>query len=175
MLCPRCGYENIQGSDRCENCLEPFRDRDVPQASEGFQQLLMEQAIKSLGSHLQVRVSPSATVVEAIRLMKQNRTGCILVVSDSTLAGIFTERDVLLKLIGTGKDLDLDRMAISEVMTREPETVEGADSIRFALHKMSIGGFRHIPTTSGGKLEGLITAKDVLRFLARELIYNRQS
>jgi len=171
MLCPRCGHENIQGSDRCENCLEPFRDRDVPQASEGFQQLLMEQAIKSLGSHLQVRISPSATVAEAVRLMKRNRTGCVLVVSDSVLAGIFTERDLLLKLIGTGKDLE--RINISDVMTREPETVEGADSIRFALHKMSIGGFRHIPTTSEGKLEGLITAKDVLRFLARELIYNR--
>jgi CBS domain-containing protein len=131
----------------------------------------MEQAIESLGSHLQVRVSPSATVAEAIRLMKQNQTGCVLVVSNGALAGIFTERDVLLKLVGTGKDLD--RMAISEVMTREPETVEGADSIRFALHKMSIGGFRHIPITSEGKLEGLITAKDVLRFLARELIYDQ--
>ena len=171
MLCPRCGHENIQGSDRCENCLEPFRDRDVPQASEGFQQLLMEQPIKSLGSHLQVRVSPSTTVAEAIHLMKQNRTGCVLIVSDSELSGIFTERDLLLKLLGAGKDLD--RIKMSDVMTREPESVEGADSIRFALHKMSIGGFRHIPITSEGKLEGLITAKDVLRFLARELIYNR--
>src|SRR5262249_22583121 len=168
MLCPRCGYDNIQGSDRCENCLEPFRDRDVPQASEGFQQLLMEKAINSLGSHLQVRVSPSATVAEAVGLMKQNRTGCLLVVSDSKLIGIFTERDLLLKLIGTGKDLH--SVSVSDVMTHEPETVEGADSIRFALHKMSIGGFRHIPITSDGKLEGLITAKDVLRFLARELI-----
>jgi len=133
----------------------------------------MEEPIKSLGSHLQVRIPTSASVADAVRLMKEKRTGCVLVVDGSSLAGIFTERDLLLKLAGSGKKLD--QIPISEVMTAEPETVEGADSIRFALHKMSIGGFRHIPITSKGKLEGLITAKDVLRFLARELIYNRQS
>jgi CBS domain-containing protein len=166
MLCPRCGHENFQGADRCDNCLEPFRDRDVPQAYIGFQRLLMEEPVSAVESHQPVVVLPSESLSDAVRLMKQSRTGCVLVAHDGKLSGILTERDVL-NLIGPGAGFG--EMSVEEVMTRSPETVEATDSLRFAVNKMSVGGFRHIPVMEHGRIRGLITARDVLRFLARQI------
>ena len=113
-------------------------------------------------------VAPDASVAEAIRQMKADQKGLVLVVADQLLVGIFTERDILLKLVGEEKDLN--QMKVRDCMTRAPETVEPSDSLRIALNKMSVGGFRHIPIAEQGRVVGLVTAKDALRFLARELL-----
>ena len=169
VICPRCGEENIEGADRCNECLEPFRDRDVPQPKEGLQRLLMETPVIEVSQHPPVMVPPDASVAEAIRQMKADQKGLVLVVADQLLVGIFTERDILLKLVG--EDKDLNQIKVRDTMTRAPETVEPGDSLRIALNKMSVGGFRHIPITEHGRVVGLVTAKDALRFLARELLY----
>jgi CBS domain-containing protein len=168
MICPRCGQDNLEGLDRCGNCMEPLRDRDVPQATEGFQRLLMEEPVSAIANPSPATVAPDATVAEAVRQMKQGRTGCVLVVADGLLVGIFTERDLVLGVFGTDKDLESVR--VREVMTRAPETVEPADSLRIALNKMSVGGFRHIPVVEGRRVTGLVTAKGALGFLAREVL-----
>jgi CBS domain-containing protein len=168
MICPRCGHNNFEGADRCANCIEPLRDRDVPQPTAGFQSLLMEEPISAVAGHQPIVVTPETSVGEAVRLMKQRRIGCVLVVSGGKLAGIFTERDLLLKLIGTDKVLD--ELYLRDYMTLAPETVEGADSLRIALNKMSVGGFRHIPVVAEGQVTGLVTAKDALKYLAREAL-----
>jgi CBS domain-containing protein len=169
VICPRCGEENIEGTDRCVECLEPFRDRDVPHAEEGLQRLLMETPVIEVGQHKPLMVPPDTTVAEAISRMKADLTGLVLVVADGLLVGIFTERDVMLNLVGNDKDLT--SLMVRDCMTRAPETVEARDSLRIALNKMSVGGFRHIPITEQGRVIGLVTAKDALRFLAREVLY----
>ncbi|HEU4389654.1 MAG TPA: CBS domain-containing protein [Blastocatellia bacterium] len=166
MICPRCGHENIAGDDRCENCLEPFRDRDVPHAREGLQRILMEQHVSAIATTALVAVKPEATVAEALREMKSHGVGCVLVVSEGMLAGIFTERD-LLDVVSEARDLDA--VPVTQVMTGHPEAVESSDSLRFALHKMSVGGFRHIPITEAGRAVGIVSAKDVVRLLAKEV------
>jgi len=168
MICPRCGHNNFEGTDRCANCIEPLRDRDVPQSTAGFQSLLMEEPISAVAGHEPILVTPETSVGEAVRLMKQRRIGCVLVVSGGKLAGIFTERDLLLKLVGTDKALD--GLPLRDYMTPGPETVEGADSLRIALNKMSVGGFRHIPVVAEGQVMGLVTAKDALKYIAREAL-----
>jgi len=169
VICPRCGEENIEGTDRCVECLEPFRDRDVPVPEEGLQKLLMETPVIEVGLHAPVMVAPDTTVAEAIRQMKAAETGLVLVVADQLLVGIFTERDILLNLVGTDKDFN--ELKVRDCMTRAPETVEPRDPLRNALNKMSVGGFRHIPITEQGRVVGLVTAKDALQFLAREVLY----
>ncbi|HJQ70123.1 MAG TPA: CBS domain-containing protein [Blastocatellia bacterium] len=169
VICPRCGEENIEGADRCIECLEPFRDRDVPQPKEGLQRLIMETPVSELSDHTPVTVPPDTSVAEAISRMKADQKALVLVVADQKLVGIFTERDILLKIIGEHKDLN--QMKVRDCMTRAPETVEPTDSLRIALNKMSVGGFRHIPIADEGRVVGLVTAKDALRFLAREVLY----
>lgn len=169
MTCPRCGNENLEGIDRCGNCMEPLRDRDVPQPTGGLQRLIMEEPVGAISNSAPVTVAPDVTIAEAVRRMREGRIGCVLVVENDLLVGIFTERDILMKF--AGKDKNLDETKVGDVMTRSPEKVEATKTLRFALNKMSIGGFRHVPITSEGKLTGIVTGKDALKFIARETLY----
>jgi CBS domain-containing protein len=105
MNCPSCGHENIDGIDRCENCLAPFRQLDIPsiEAAESFAQSVMEDDLGQLNYEPPVSVAPGTPAIDVARRMKEANTGCALVVEGGKLVGIFTEHDVLLRLTsGTG-------------------------------------------------------------------------
>jgi len=104
MNCPSCGHENIEGTDRCENCLAPFRDLDVPRAdsAEGLARSVMEDNLRELNHDETICVAPDAPALEVARLMKNSNSGCALVVDGGKLVGIFTEHDVLLRMAGRG-------------------------------------------------------------------------
>lgn len=90
-----------------------------------------------------VCVAPTATVREAIDQMNRGRVGCVLVEDKGTLVGVFTERDVLTRVVG--RNLSIDVTPVADLMTRDPECLTLDDRIVYALNKMSVGGFRHIP------------------------------
>src|SRR2546425_11870903 len=100
MHCPSCGHENIEGNDRCENCLAPFRDLDVPRAdsAEGLARSVMEDNLSELDHDETICVAPDTPALEVARLMKNSNCGCALVVDGRKLVGIFTEHDVLLRM-----------------------------------------------------------------------------
>jgi CBS domain-containing protein len=100
MNCPSCGHENIDGIDRCENCLSPFRQLDIPgvDAAESFAQSVMEDNLARLDYEPPVCVGPQTPAIDVARRMKEANTGCALVIEDAGLVGIFTEHDVLLRL-----------------------------------------------------------------------------
>jgi CBS domain-containing protein len=102
MNCPSCGHENIEGNDRCENCLAPFRDLDVPRidSAEGLARSVMEDNLKELVQDQTISVTPDTPALEVARLMKNSNSGCALVVDGGKLVGIFTEHDVLLRMTG---------------------------------------------------------------------------
>ena len=104
----------------------------------------------------------STSVREAIRELVDNKIGCLLVVADGELAGIFTERDVLNKV---SADLNTLDRPVSGFMTSSPETITKQDSIAYALHTMDLGGYRHLPIVDGGRPTGVISVRDILRFL----------
>ncbi len=88
-------------------------------------------------------VKPSTALREAIQQMNEHRVGCVLVEDGGKLVGVFTERDILVKVAEPGLNIAATRVA--DVMTRDPECLTLEDGIAYALNKMSIGGFRHIP------------------------------
>jgi CBS domain-containing protein len=102
MNCPSCGHENIEGNDRCENCLAPFRDLDVPRvdSAEGLARSVMEDNLKELDQEETISVAPDMPALEVAQLMKNSNSGCALVVDGGKLVGIFTEHDVLLRMTG---------------------------------------------------------------------------
>ena len=104
MNCPSCGHENIEGNDRCENCLAPFRDLDVPRAdsAEGLDRSVMEDNLRELDSDEPICVAPDTSALEVTRLMRNSNCGCALVVDNGKLVGIFTEHDVLLRMTDFG-------------------------------------------------------------------------
>ena len=115
-----------------------------------------------------VTASPEITVAAAARLMKERRIGAILVIRDGELAGIFTERDALFRVIAEGRDPVKTRVA--EVMTANPRTIAPDRPFGHALHLMYEGGFRHVPVVDNGRPLGVVSARDALGPDLREFI-----
>src|SRR5207237_10534532 len=114
MICPSCGHDNIEGADRCEECVTSLFNLNEPQAGrEGLSRSVMEDDLRQLEQEF-LGVSPDTPASEVIRKMKETRLGCALVVENGKLVGIFTERDVLNKL--TGKDATADSVAVKDLM-----------------------------------------------------------
>ena len=120
-----------------------------------------QRAIRAIiGGQNPVTTSSDITVAAAARLMKQNRIGALLVVDGGRLAGIFTERDALFRVVAEGRDPSVTR--ISEVMTRNPRTIEADRPFGHALHLMYEGGFRHVPVVEDTRPIGMVSARDAL-------------
>jgi CBS domain-containing protein len=92
--------------------------------------------------------------------MKQKRVGALLVVEDGRLAGIFTERDALFRVIAEGRSPETTRLA--EVMTPNPRTIAPDRPFGHALHLMHEGEFRHVPVVENGRPLGMVSARDAL-------------
>jgi CBS domain-containing protein len=115
-----------------------------------------------------VTVAPDLTVVEAARLMREHRIGALLVVEEDRLAGIFTERDALFRVVAEGRDPAATR--VSDVMTVNPRTITPDRPFGHALHLMHEGEFRHVPVVENGRPLGMVSARDALGPDLREFV-----
>lgn len=115
-----------------------------------------------------VTATAEMTVAAASRLMKQQRIGAILVLEQGQLAGIFTERDALFRVVAEGRDPAATRLA--EVMTANPRTIAPDRPFGHALHIMYEGEFRHVPVVENGRPLGMVSARDALGPELREFI-----
>ena len=165
MICPACGHKNIPGDDECESCRADLSSLDGVIPKSKIEKVLIEDSISQLQPREPVVVRPEATVFEAVRMMNQGKFGCVLVARNGELEGILTERDILFKLLSRGKDLS--KVLVREVMTPHPETLSTDDTLAYAVNKMSIGGFRHVPVLKKGRPVGIISSRDVLRYLSK--------
>jgi CBS domain-containing protein len=103
---------------------------------------------------------PTMTVDEAARLMKKHNVGAMMVVEKTRLAGIFTERDGLFRVLA--KNRDPHTTHLSAVMTRNPKTVSPDKPFGYALFMMYEGGFRHMPVVENGRPIGMVSSRDAL-------------
>ena len=167
MNCPSCGHENIDGIDRCEECLASFRQLDIPSAdaAEGLARSVMEDNLRQLDLDETVSVAPDAPALEVARLMKDSNSGCALVVDGGKLVGIFTEHDVLKRITSAG---DLAAVSVKELMSANPETLNEKDSVAEALNKMSLGRYRHIPFKKADGSYAVASIRSVLKYIAQE-------
>lgn len=108
-----------------------------------------------------VSATRDMTVRAACRLMAEKRIGAMLVVESNKIVGIFTERDALNKVLATGIDPDLTKLA--QVMASDPMTIRADKPLGFALAMMADGGFRHVPVVDDSGLPlGMVSARDAL-------------
>ncbi len=168
MRCPFCGNDNIPGVELCESCGSELAGLDIPEADSGFAGRLMSDSLGDLELTPKAEVAPDATAAEAIERMRRERHGCVQVVDDGRLVGIFTERDVLARLVRTG--LDPSTTPVSQVMTPGPTTLTSHDPPAFAIHRMVSQGFRHLPIVDGGELRGSISVRNLLRYIHSEIL-----
>ncbi len=168
MICPSCGHDNIEGMDRCENCMKPLLDLDVPRpdATRGLARSVMEDDLSELATEETLTVGPRETALSVAGLMKQAQVGCALVVDRNELIGIFTEHDVLCKM--TGAEARPAGVAVGELMSPHPETLRETDSVAAALNKMAVGRYRHVPVRRSDGSYGVISIEHVLKYIAQE-------
>jgi len=163
MICPDCQHDNISGVDECANCGLPLGGFDAPLSE--LELSLTSESVSSLPVHPPITVPASGLAREAIACMNAQRIGCVLVEDEGSIVGIFTERDVLNRV--TGNPGALDR-PVREVMTPNPETVSEDDTIAYALHSMSMHGYRHLPVADdAGRATSIVSARDILHLLSQ--------
>jgi CBS domain-containing protein len=106
---------------------------------------------------------PDQPVADAVDLMRQHRVGCVLVCQDGELVGIFTERDLIRRVLATGDSL---HMNLARCMTRDPVVVQPSESIGAAVRRMEEGGYRHLPVVdAAGRPLGVLSVKCIVHYL----------
>lgn len=127
---------------------------------------VLRHPIRRLHWNPPLSVPLGSSVAFAIQGMIAGRVGCCLVTRfDGQVAGIMSERDILTKVVGRG--LEAAHVKVDDIMTPNPEGLSPDDPIGFAMNRMAIGGFRHVPIIDANKKPaGIVSIRIILRFLA---------
>ncbi len=165
MICPVCQWQNFVGDDLCDNCGADLRASDTPEPATGFRGPLLGIHLDELGAPAPETVDGSEDVADLVQRMHIEGIDCLLVTDAGRLTGIFTDRDALLKLAGHG----LEHRPVRELMTTDPVVLRHDDTIAVAIHKMAVGGFRHVPIVEGGRPIAVVSARDIFRHIATRL------
>jgi CBS domain-containing protein len=117
-----------------------------------------------------IHVRSGDMVVEALRLMRDNRVRSVLVIDDEVLVGIVTQGDCAIKVLLPG--LDAKQTPVGQVMTSDPVTVKPDDQLDGCMVIMTARRFRHLPVLDAGKVVGVISVGDVVKDIIRNLEHN---
>jgi CBS domain-containing protein len=113
-------------------------------------------------------IAPTANLSEAVKLLAERRIGAVVVTGpDDRVAGILSERDIVRTLAARGPAALDDNVAA--VMTRKVTTCTEADTIAAIMERMTAGKFRHMPVVDQGKLAGVISIGDVVKYRVEEI------
>jgi CBS domain-containing protein len=117
-------------------------------------------------------VEADAPVCEAVDRMRRGRVGCILVCEAGRLTGVFTERDLMCRVLGVGKPLSAP---MRDCMTTPPVVLKANETIRVAVRRMKAGGYRHLPVVDDDhRPTGILSVKKVVRLVEHypSAVYN---
>ncbi len=166
MKCPACHAENIDGADHCAECHTDLTDLDVPAGRTPIECGVMGDPLADLIPRQPLKITPDTTVREAIRRLLETGRNCALVVDQhDAMLGIFTERDVLHRVVDSYPD-KADR-PVSEFMTPDPARLRPTDSIAYGLNRMMVGDYRHVPIEKDGKALGVVSVRHILAYIAQ--------
>ena len=162
MRCPYCKADNIAGTELCESCGADLAGLDIPEARGGAVGQLMTDRIADID--LPPITATAEETVEAVVLrMREARHGCVQVMEGDRQTGIFTERDVMSRVLRPG--LDPATTPISGVMTPQPIVASVEEPPAHAIHRMVSQGIRHLPIHREGELVGSISVRNILRYI----------
>lgn len=161
VACPACGFHNVQGEDVCEGCGHDLQDMAT---GDGLGAELTQVKVAELESHANLSIAPTATVADAISLMVAKQHGEVVIVEKGKVVGIFTERDIIFRVIALSRDPAATQLR--QVMTPNVETVSVTDPIAVAVNKMAVRNCRHLPVIKQGKCTGMVSVRNVLNYLA---------
>lgn len=168
IICESCGHKNIEGANECEECQQPLDDTHLVEPTNVVEQSLLTDRVSILNPKIPITVQPDTAVQDVMQTLVDRGIGCVVVVQEGQTVGIFSERDVLIRLNTDARQLK-DR-PVSDFMTPNPRTLPVDAKIAFATQRMDSGGYRHVPILDAeGNLCGIISARDILRYLTEKM------
>jgi CBS domain-containing protein len=115
-----------------------------------------------------VTIAPTANLTEAVKLLAQRRIGAVVVTGpDHRVAGILSERDIV-RSLGERGPAALEEN-VGSVMTRKVTTCTESDTIAAIMERMTAGKFRHVPVVDQGRIVGVISIGDVVKYRVEEI------
>jgi len=144
---------------------EAYEDEpgQLEREEESLGEAILDANIEDLAPKPAATLNEMGTIRAAVQLMLAQKLGAVLVERDGRVVGIFTERDLMRRVVAAG--IGLDR-AIGEVMTPDPETLRLDDGVAFALNRMVVGGFRNVPIVDeDGALVGVLSQREVVDYI----------
>ena len=103
----------------------------------------------------------TASVQQALELMRNNRIRSVMVIDDGALAGIVTQGDCAIKVLLPG--LSAKQMLVAEIMTRSPLTVTMSETLQQCMAIMTTRNFRHLPVLDKGRVLGMVSIGDIVK------------
>ena len=168
-VCPFCDHDNIEGADVCEQCEQPLSEeylKDEPLSD--IERRVLKDRVSTLKPKVPITVSADTTLGQAMNVLLEEQIGCVVVEEEGKPVGIFSERDALMKV--GARMSELSDAPVGEFMTQNPNTLDLNAKVAFAIHRMDLGSFRHIPiVTEDGDLTGIISVRDILRYLTETM------
>jgi CBS domain-containing protein len=129
--------------------------------------VLFNLPIRELNPATPISIEAGSRLVDAIKLIQEHRIGCVLVTRDERVEGIITERDLTLYVLN--RNVDVNAAPVEQFMTQNPECLELNDPISYAMNRMNLGGYRHVPIIDQQKRPvGIISVKDIVNLLVEE-------
>ena len=168
LVCVECGFSNEVEHSECEACgaiLYPTRQAGSFAQHDDY---LLSDLVGVLAPGTPLLVEAGTSVADAVASMRERRSGYVLVAAAGQVEGIFTERDLLERVIAAGQAPRA--VAVERVMTRDPVVLRHDDTVAVAINKMVLGSFRHIPLVdAAGRIDGVVSAQEILEHLHRLL------
>ena len=167
--CPSCGHRNLEGADECAECGGDLTKLDAPRPNTAVEAVLMKRTLASLNLDPPRTIAADRPLSEAIQIFADEGRGLLSVLDPETskLVGVLSVRDLMLR-VGTHYLSALDQ-PVKDFMTPRPETLSPDTPVAFALNKMDVGGYRHVPVLDPqtDQLVGLVGTKDVMTLITK--------
>lgn len=164
-ICPSCGARNLEGTDECTNCGADLRTIDLPKAVSKIEQSVMQLPLTALGMTKIHVMPPDTTLADAIQTLLRQQLDIVEIVEDGKLIGVLSVRDIVTR-VGIDYADKLER-PVRDFMTPSPETLPPDAPINFAINKMDVGGYRHVPVVQGDRMLGVVSVRDVIHHVIK--------
>ena len=163
--CPSCGTKNLEGADECAFCgadlravaIGPDRNEEEPSA--------MHLPLTAMDLTVVHPIGPDAPLSEAVQVLVRQNVDIVEIVEHDQLIGLLSVRDVMTR-VGIDYTAKLSR-PVHEFMTTRIETLPPDAPITFGINKMDVGGYRHVPIVQDGRVVGVASALDMVRYLLK--------
>lgn len=159
------------------NDFDDYKDEayfEARSSNRVFDARLLREPVSILPVRKPIIMARHESVTDAVRAMKSEKRGVVVVTGDgsaaSPVAGVFTERDVLLRVVDGGRNPAT--LPVADVMTANPECLQDDQTISAVLELMSVGGFRHVPVVDSARRPAfVVSVRDVVQFLVESFAH----